>query len=174
LALNEAVISGDSGNPVFLILRGELVLISARTWSDGSGTSYTHFANLASGGTTSPTDPTVNTLSINDLIAQTDVVAGVSTGYQVKYFDFTGALGTSLENEDAKTNLQFYTSNCSLIVNLNSDELSVIQVFDLFGRQIINQKLVGFKSTIRLPRSGIYVVMVTSNDQTQTFKILAK
>ncbi|MEI8085183.1 MAG: T9SS type A sorting domain-containing protein [Paludibacter sp.] len=96
-SLHEAIISGDSGNPVFLIIRGELVLVSARTWDNGAGTSYTHFANLAAGGTTSATDPTLNTLSINDLIAQTDAVAGVSTGYQVKYFDFVNAPATTAQ-----------------------------------------------------------------------------
>ncbi|MDD2797351.1 MAG: T9SS type A sorting domain-containing protein [Bacteroidales bacterium] len=155
LALHEAIISGDSGNPVFLIIRGQLVLVSARTWDNGAGTSYTHFANLATGGTTSPTDPTVNTLSINDLIAQTDAVAGVSTGYQVSYFNFN-ALATDNISTIATPD-QVYSCHGVLYAKIANHENAYVSVYDIFGRLVLNQNVSG-NLEYKLPMKGVYVV----------------
>lgn len=73
LIFHENKIGGDSGNPAFLIVNGELVLITVWTFGGaGGGTSVaSHIADL------------------NGMIVSADAQAGVSTGYTVTEADFS-------------------------------------------------------------------------------------
>lgn len=73
LIFHENKISGDSGNPAFLIVNGELVLVTVWTFGGaGSGTPVaSHIADL------------------NQMIIDADTQAGVSTGYTVTEADFS-------------------------------------------------------------------------------------
>jgi len=69
----ESKISGDSGNPAFLIIGGELVLLTVWTYGGaGSGTSVTYFKD-----------------DINQLILDVDALASVSTGYTLTEKDLS-------------------------------------------------------------------------------------
>ena len=73
LIFHEAKISGDSGNPAFLIVGGELVLVTVWTYGGaGSGTPVSLFIS-----------------DLNTMIATADTAAGVSTGYTVTVADFS-------------------------------------------------------------------------------------
>tara|TARA_R110000765_G_scaffold168032_1_gene273107 strand:+ start:89 stop:1279 length:1191 start_codon:yes stop_codon:yes gene_type:complete len=73
LIFSEQVISGDSGNPSFLIVNDELVLVTVWTYGGaGSGTPVADFI-----------------ADINTMIATADTQAGVSTGYTVTEADFS-------------------------------------------------------------------------------------
>jgi hypothetical protein len=78
----ESKMMGDSGNPVFLVLKNKLVLIGVLTYGGpGSGTALTYFANLNA----------INAgldISINKLIFEVDSLAGINTGHQIGYFGF--------------------------------------------------------------------------------------
>ena len=70
---NENKISGDSGNPSFLILNGSLVLITVWTYGgSGSGTPVADYID-----------------DIDAMIVTADAQAGVSTGYTVTEADFS-------------------------------------------------------------------------------------
>ena len=73
LIFSESIISGDSGNPSFIILNGELVLVTVWTY----------------GGAGSGTPVSDNIADLNTMIATTDAQAGVSTGYTVTEADFS-------------------------------------------------------------------------------------
>jgi len=75
---NEQPISGDSGNPVFLIVDGKLVLLTVLTAGQLTN------AIKASGTSTSG-----HIAMLNALIAAADAEAGISTGYTVTPADFT-------------------------------------------------------------------------------------
>jgi hypothetical protein len=74
LLLYESIIIGDSGNPVFYILNGELVLMTV--WTGGGGGSGSLIANYIS--------------TVNQMIADADTKAGVSTGYTLTEADLSG------------------------------------------------------------------------------------
>lgn len=166
LALHEAVISGDSGNPRFIILRGQLVLLSAVTWSDGSGTSYTNYANLPSGGT-------LNSMSINDLIQQSDGVAGVNTGYQVSYFNFTNPT-TQIKLFEQNDKVNAYTVDNKLFVKFNSIHCSKISIFNIMGHEILNEAISSLDFSCQLAKKGIYLVVLETNLKRSSFKIVIK
>lgn len=73
LIFDEDKISGDSGNPAFVILNGDLVLVTV--WTMGGA-----------GGGTGISD---NILDLNQMIIDSDAQAGVSTGYTVTEADFS-------------------------------------------------------------------------------------
>ena len=73
LIFHENKISGDSGNPAFIIVDGELVLMTV--WTYGGAGGGTAVANYISG--------------INTMIATADTQAGVSTNYTVTEADFS-------------------------------------------------------------------------------------
>lgn len=69
----ESKIVGDSGNPAFLIISGELVLLTVWTYGGaGSGTSITYFKN-----------------DINQMIESVDALASVNTGYTLTEIDLS-------------------------------------------------------------------------------------
>lgn len=74
LEYSETIIGGDSGNPSFIIIDDELVLLSVRTYG-GAG------AGTFVGGQID---------AINQLIVDVDVIAGDSTGYTVELKDLSG------------------------------------------------------------------------------------
>ena len=73
LIFHENKISGDSGNPAFIIVDGELVLMTV--WTYGGAGGGTAVADYISG--------------INTMIATADTQAGVSTNYTVTEADFS-------------------------------------------------------------------------------------
>ncbi len=74
LEYSETVIGGDSGNPSFLIIDDELVLLSVHTYGDaGSGTFVGQQLD-----------------AINQLIVDVDTIAGTLTGYEVDVVDLSG------------------------------------------------------------------------------------
>lgn len=70
---HETKISGDSGNPAFLVIGGELLLITV--WTFGGAGSGTPVADYIP--------------DINQMIGDADTQAGVSTGYTVTEADFS-------------------------------------------------------------------------------------
>ena len=70
---DESKIGGDSGNPAFLIVNGELVLITV--WTYGGAGSGTPVASYIA--------------DLNAMIVTADAQAGVSTGYTVTEADFS-------------------------------------------------------------------------------------
>jgi len=73
LIFHENKISGDSGNPAFAIVNGELVLITVWTFGGaGSGTAISE-----------------NIADLNQMIIDSDTQAGVSTGYTVTEADLS-------------------------------------------------------------------------------------
>ena len=73
LIFHENKISGDSGNPAFIIVGGELVLVTV--WTFGGAGSGTTVADYIS--------------DLNTMIATADTQAGVSTNYTVTEADFS-------------------------------------------------------------------------------------
>lgn len=71
--LYESIIVGDSGNPVFAILNGELVLLTV--WTSGGPGMGSLIASYIS--------------IINQMIVDSDTSAGVSTGYSLTQADFS-------------------------------------------------------------------------------------
>ena len=69
----ETIISGDSGNPAFLIVNGELVFFTVWTFGGaGKGTLISHYIS-----------------EINQMITDADTLAGVSTGYTLTEANFS-------------------------------------------------------------------------------------
>ena len=80
--LYEGKIVGDSGNPAFLIVDGELVCITLWTYGGaGAGTFLT---------------PQISTM--NQMIVDLDTAAGISTGYTLTEIDLTSYLNFSTGN----------------------------------------------------------------------------
>jgi hypothetical protein len=70
---SETIISGDSGNPAFLIVNGELVFFTVWTLGGaGRGTLISHYIS-----------------EINQMITDADTLAGVSTGYTLTEASFS-------------------------------------------------------------------------------------
>ena len=73
LIFHENKISGDSGNPAFIIVDGELVLMTVWTWGGaGGGTAVADYIS-----------------DINGMISTADTQAGISTNYTVTEADFS-------------------------------------------------------------------------------------
>ena len=169
LSLFKADWFNDSGSPVFIVLNGQLVIISCRTWSDGSGSSYTYFSNQPTGSKLSDQTPGC----INDIIKAADVNAGVSTDYKVTYFDFTAPTTTSLKaiNPEQVARDVVYSNNHTLYVNSNSNERKLIQVYNLVGSLIVNSVVSNYNS-FELPNNGIFIVTVSTKVIKNTYKII--
>lgn len=73
LIFNESKILGDSGNPAFVIINGELVLVTLWTFGGaGSGTAINE-----------------NIAALNQMIIDSDAQSGANTGYTVTEFDLS-------------------------------------------------------------------------------------
>ena len=69
----ENIIGGDSSNPCFMIINGELVILTIWTFGGaGAGTSVLNLKN-----------------DINTMISQLDTQVGINTGYQLTHFDLS-------------------------------------------------------------------------------------
>lgn len=163
-SLYEPIAMGDSGNPVFVVLSGKLVLVGVVTSYGPWGYSLKHFSNLATGGT----KPQIR---IDDLIKSTDALAGINTGYKVSFFDFTTT--ASIKTLVDKS-INVYTIGNTLKVEAKSITPLLIEVFDLFGRQILSQKSHDQLFNFELSHSGVYVVRVTKEDRKHQFKVIAR
>ncbi|MDB6076498.1 MAG: uncharacterized protein JWO82_245, partial [Akkermansiaceae bacterium] len=71
---HEGVVTGDSGNPAFLILHDSLALLTV--WSTGSLGTFT----------------TTHLAALNAMISAADAQAGVNTGFQIQTVDLSGYL----------------------------------------------------------------------------------
>ncbi len=131
LAMNETIIGGDSGNPVFLILNGKPVLLGMFTFGyAGSGSSLTNISNLPNGGTGLDRN-------LNDLILATDALAELNTGYKISFFDFNPV---ATKVDDLVPELDIVSAvGRNLSVKQRSNTEMEISVFDLCGREIMKQ-----------------------------------
>lgn len=161
-ALYEDIIGGDSGNPAFLVLNGQLVFLGTFTFSFG-GSSLTYMANLATGG-----DWTCR--SIPDIIQSIDSRAGVNTGHKIKFFNFEAATDVP---ENATNHDKIYVQNNTLQIELANSQTSNIEVFDVFGRQIAKQSVLAQNINFKLPAKGVYFVSIINGKVRKTYKVLA-
>jgi hypothetical protein len=171
--LNEGVISGDSGNPMFLVLNGKLVLVGCITWGataseTGSGNAATYYANLPDGGT-------FPELSINDLIVKTDALAGINTGYKITKFDFTAPITAAVEEIESPISAKVFATGRTLKVELNDVEKKTeVKVCDLLGKVIDEQVLENTKYNYELTSSGVYIVNISNGANIKSYKIVVQ
>lgn len=160
-ALYEPIIGGDSGNPAFLVLNGQLVLLGVFTYS-GGGSSLSYIANLP---------PTGDWMcrSLNESIQSVDSRAGVTTGHKIKLFDF-GI--TSNIHKPTKSINQIFVINNILNLKLFENQSATIEVFDVFGRQITKRVTSGSDFSYILPLKGVYFVSVLKDKSRDTFKVI--
>jgi hypothetical protein len=166
LALNESVITGDSGNPIFLILNGRPVIIGCFTYGGpGSGNALSHYANLPNGGA----QPEQN---INDLIVATDALTGINTGYRISYFDFS-TTSSHPETEDVPANVFVKDQILHILLRDNSDH-SQVMIFDGLGKLIKKQFVTGNTFFHQLTTPGVYIIKIQKGNQTGTYKVFTK
>ncbi|MEI7501917.1 MAG: T9SS type A sorting domain-containing protein [Paludibacter sp.] len=166
LALNLTVITGDSGNPVFLVLNNKLVLLGLFTYGGaGSGTSLTYIANLPDGGSAVNLDQ-----NLNDIIKETDALAGLNTGYQVSFFDFSAPISVGINNVESQNKIS--VKGRTLEIKIQNIDNTQLNVYDIYGRIIVNQKLTSLLSNFALPLNGIYIVSIQSEKAQLTKKII--
>lgn len=162
----EEVITGDSGDPVFLILNNKLVLLNCFTFSSG-GTALTYFANLVSGGT-------FPEQSLDDMIATVDAKVGANTGHKVKFFDFTAPL-TDIVNVGypilAKVNVNAKILNVDFSDYQNDTRL---QIFNLLGNEITTQTINNSNFSYQLPSSGVFIITISNGHNTKSYKVLSQ
>ncbi|MDD2797811.1 MAG: T9SS type A sorting domain-containing protein [Bacteroidales bacterium] len=163
VSLYEPVAMGDSGDPVFVVLNGNPVLVGVITSYGPWGYSLNYFSNLPSGNA----QPYQR---IDDLIKATDLKAGINTGYKVSFFDFSAtAIPTAKENKD-----RIFVLNRELNVNLSSENQAQIIVTDFTGRRILNKIYNSKLSNYTLPTSGIYIVTIIKEKTKESYKVIAK
>jgi hypothetical protein len=163
LNFNESIISGDSSNPTFMIINGELVLLGVFTWGGaGSGSSLTYFANLPDNGSF----PDIN---LNDVIKLADKSAGIpETNYKVSFFDFTS---TSAINEISIQN-RVYVNKEGLQIELSDNSTSnFIQIFDTNGRMVLSSIQNQVSEIYKINHKGLLFVRIIGSKETSTFKI---
>jgi hypothetical protein len=165
-SLNEAIINGDSGNPIFLILNGKPVIIGCFTWGGaGSGNSLTYYANLTNGGV----QPEQN---INDLIKATDAIAGINTGYKISLFDFST---TALQTQNSSNEINIRIVDNNLIVDIESINInSSIQITDILGKVVLFKKLSNQHTEIFLNKNGVCFITIKNGNKTMTTKLMTK
>ena len=167
LALNLTVIVGDSGNPVFLVLNNKLVLLGLFTFGGaGSGTSLTYINSLPNGGTAANLDQ-----SLNDIIKETDTLAGINTGYKVTFFDFSAPISAGVNSVNATNSIS--VNRRTLEIKLENSEKTEIIVSDLFGRTITNQITQSSTFNYYLPIKGVYLISILNNGSRYVTKVIA-
>jgi len=170
LDLNELGVSGDSGNPIFMILDNTLVLVGIFTFiSDGptyvcSGTSIARFAIYPSGGI----QPNQN---LNDLIKASDAAAGINSGYKISFFDFNTP--TSIQELNFNKNYRAYCINQILHIESKSNEIFEITIYNTLGKQISQRISNSSSNSFTLPSKGIFIVSIRENLENKTFKLVA-
>ena len=163
LELYEDIIGGDSGNPCFLILSGQLVLIGTFTYGGpGSGASLTYFASKDE-------DNVIQDLSINECIAKADAKIGINTGYKVSYFKFEDPSEVKRIND---TRFTVLTQQKNLnILQENSSKFN-ISVVDVLGKEVMNTTVYTSNYSVSLPFKGIFIVTLCQNSEKSTYKII--
>jgi hypothetical protein len=170
LALNEAVVSGDSGNPMFLVLNGKLVLVGCITWGatdteTASGNAANYYANLPDGGT-------FPELSINDLIVKTDALASINTCYKITMFDFTAPITNAVQELETPIFAKVFAKGRTLKVELNDIEKKTqVQICDLLGKVIDNQIIDKLDFNYELPNNGVFILSITIGTNRKSYKI---
>ena len=161
--LNEIIIMGDSGNPVFLILNGKPVIVGCITWAgSGSGNALTYYANLPDRGV----QPSQN---INDLIVATDAIAGINTGYKISFFDFAA---TSFKKLPEDTNVKVIVKNQILQLELpENNNNAQIAVLDVLGKIVVDQFVMENSVSFKLSKTGIYFVRVQIGAEIKTYRV---
>jgi hypothetical protein len=158
----EDIIGGDSGNPAFLVLDGQLVFLGTFTFS-GGGSSLTYMANIATGGPWT-------CRSIPDIIQSIDSRAGVNTGHKIKFFNFEN---TTDLTKATKNTTNIYVQNNILKIELVDNKTTSIELFDVFGRQVTKQNIAKNDFSFTLPSKGVYFVSENSSNSRKTYKVLA-
>lgn len=62
----------------------------------------------------------------------------------------------------------------NVTITLNNNEEANIQVFDVLGKQVINQRLTNNNLDVSQLRSGLYIVKITQNNASVTKKLVIK
>lgn len=164
LAMSESVVSGDSGNPVFLVLNGKMVLVGVITGSGPSGHSLFYYANLPTGGS-QPNQ------SLDDLIKAVDAKVGIDTGYKISFFDFTL---TGVNDIEAAIVDQVFAHGRTLFIKPGTTKDTQVQVFDLFGKQIIKKDICNQTLNCDLPTNGVFIVTLTNVNAKQSYKVFVQ
>lgn len=150
-----SVVSGNSGNPNFLIIDGEPILISTFTY--GGGGSGPFFSNPS------------NFNSINS------IMASLGGGYQLETATCTCDTLSIEDVENASNNILVYPNPTSDILNLKySQIISDIEVLDINGRLILKSPINAKETTVNLNylQNGIYILKINSEYGTITKKII--
>ena len=169
LALNEPIITGDSGNPVFIVLNNKPVLLGVVTWIasgsvTGSGNLLSYYVNYPDGAS----QPYQN---LNDLIKASDATIGINTGYKISLFDFNAA--TAVQEVNFQNNYKVYCVNQTLNIESNTHGISQITIYNILGKQINKQISKSPYFSFTLPSKGIYIVNIRNNTERESFKVIA-
>jgi len=162
LNFNESIISGDSGNPTFLVINGQLVLLGVFTYGGaGSGTSLTKYANL-------PDNGIFPDLNLNDIIKLADKSAGIpETNYKISLFNFEET-PSGVEQIKELGLISLYENG--VVITLESANSAIIEVFNINGKKIINAEQVSSKALYPLEK-GFYLVRLGTGGLIKTKKI---
>lgn len=162
-ALYEDIIGGDSGNPAFLVLNGQLVFLGTFTYGFG-GSSLTYMANFPTGGEWT-------CRSLPDIIQSIDSRAGVNTGHKIKFFNF--AATTPITEQKQSNNIVFVQQQ-KLKIKLAQQIKTQIQVYDNMGHILTKQDISSQSFCFELPAKGIYLINICNSIERNTYKVLVK
>lgn len=146
----------------------------------GSGTPTGSGDFTLIGGTRTATYPaweqvTIDLSAYNDQTVRIGIHCISSDRYLFMVDDFS--VDTTLGvNEFTSNNFKnFYDKNSDALTLLSSvSPLSSVQIYSVLGQEIINKNLSQSRETVNLSdiEDGVYIVRVTINDQTTSFKLL--
>jgi hypothetical protein len=165
LNFSEQIIGGDSSNPAFIIINGELILLGVFTWGGyGSGSSLTYFANL-------PDNGGFPNISLNDIIKMADKSAGIpATNYKVTFFDFSTAPS---KVDDVTIDNKVFAKGTDLHIELTDNPvLSKIEIFDTKGSMLLSTLQNQISKTYHLNRKGLFLIRISNLNTTSSYKIL--
>ncbi|WP_430408869.1 T9SS type A sorting domain-containing protein [Kordia sp.] len=101
---------------------------------------------------------------------QTEITVENTTVSVLDMFDFS-------QNDQTKKKVHTSYSDGKLTIT-GVNATSNIAIYNLLGRKVIDLKNVAINGTfskyLDLPKNNIYIVKITSNNFTKTFKIIAK
>lgn len=168
LNFNESIISGDSSNPTFMIINGELVLLGVFTWGgSGSGSSLTYFANL-------PDNGSFPDIGLNDIIKLADKSAGIQpTNYKVSLLDLNSH-PSNVENV-LNINNQVFTKEYEVKIELtNNSTPSRIEVFNTNGSVLLSTVQNQISESYHMNQKGLFLIRISGTNGTSTHKVLIK
>ena len=142
LVFSESKISGDSGNPAFLIVDGNLVLLTV--WTSGGAGAGTAVAS--------------NLTKINEMILAADAQANVSTGYTVTEADFSAWPDYNLITEiNAIPNLLRWESHLGNKLPLGMEAVADTQnaaIQDIHGTEVATQTTLAERPRTKFSANG--------------------